>query len=116
MIPATQDSLLKTNIDKHVESLGLKVKVIGTKLSETIKGQIITPIPKCLDPKCLICKSGGNQKLCRAKKVMYSIEHINLTRSMKTETKEQSWRYNHAKNDHNSTRKIYIMIQFKRNS
>ena len=54
MIPATPDSILKTNIDKHVESLRLKVKVIekhGTKLSETIKGQIITPIPKCLDPK-----------------------------------------------------------------
>ena len=73
MIPATPDSILKTNIDKHVESLRLKVKVIekhGTKLSETIKGQIITPIPKCLDPKCLICKSGGNQKLYRANKVM----------------------------------------------
>ena len=113
MIPAIPDSLLKMNIDKHVESLRLKVKVIekhGTKLSETIKGQIITPIPKCLDPKCLICKSGGNQKLCRAKKVMYSIEHINLTRTMKTKTKEQSWRYNHAKNDHNSTRTICIMI------
>ena len=87
MIQVTPDSLLKTNIDKHVESLGLKVKVIGTKLSETIKGQIITPIPKCLDPKCLICKYGANQNLCSAKEVMYSIEHINPTRSMKTKTK-----------------------------
>ena len=71
MIQVTPDSLLKTNIDKHVESLGLKVKVIekhGTKLSETIKGQIILPIAKCL-----ICKYDGNQKLCRAKEVMYSI-------------------------------------------
>ena len=110
MIQVTPDSLLKTNIDKHVESLGLKVKVIGTKLSETIKGQIITPIPKCLDPKCLICKYGANQNLCSAKEVMYSIEHIDPTRSMKTKTKEQSWMYNHARNDHNGTMTVNIMI------
>ena len=74
MVPATPNSILKRNIEERISGIGMKVKIIekpGTKLIQNIKSQIKKPTEKCNDTECLICKAGGNIKLCRSKEIVY---------------------------------------------
>ena len=123
MVPTTPHSILKKNIEKKIQNIGLDIKIIekpGSKLLQMMQNKVKKENAKCEDNKCLICASGGNSKLCRSKEVVYTITCKDCEKEGKVQVydgetgrngmtrgndhqKPNTWLHKHVKNVHGNT-------------